>query len=248
MNAVTAPAAPLAIFADLDGDLWGVLVGGEQPRAGVGRLTDADIGLRPAELDTSDDDVWTLIGAGCDLRLERADATTSSAERASVIDPCRVSGSVELGGTRREFDVGGLRSGTLSASGDDSVRVFAAWFPAGHEIGMVAARPQGAKGHDRDSIAVIARGEEHPLVIDPRLSTTYDQAGAPRRIGLELWLGDDPDGELSPRRMAGTSTGSRIDATGVGRAGVGDGKLGAFAFECVSRGEPGAGIYLLLRP
>ncbi|MGH8229775.1 MAG: hypothetical protein ACREU3_18050, partial [Steroidobacteraceae bacterium] len=104
-------------------------------------------------------------------------------------------------------------------------------------LGMVAARPKGANGHDRDSVDVVARGEEHALVVDPRLSTTYDATGAPRRVGLELWLGDDPDGELWPRRVAGASTGSTVAGAG----------LSAYAFECVSRGEPGAGIYLLLR-
>ncbi|HWD68889.1 MAG TPA: hypothetical protein VG293_01770 [Solirubrobacteraceae bacterium] len=238
MNAVTAAAAPIAIFGDLDGDLWGVVVGGIQAQAAIGRLTDADLGLQPAELDAGDDDVWTLIGAGCDLRVERADASSSSVQGEGDLDPCRVSGSVELDGNRREFDVGGVRSSTLNVDGHDSLRVFGAWFPAGHEIGIVAARPQGAKGHDRDSITVIARGEEHPRVIDPRLSTTYDDAGTPRRIGMELWLGDDPEGELWPRRVAGTSTGSSVTGS----------ELGAYAFECVSRGEPGAGIYLLLRP
>ncbi len=230
--------APLALFGDLEGDLWGVVVGGEQPRAAVGRLTDADLELRAAELDTEDDDVWTLIGAGCDLRVERADATTMGGDGDRELDPCRVSGSVELDGNRREFDLGGIRGGGLSLDGRESLRVFAAWFPGGHELGVVAARPQGAKGHDHDSVAVIARGEEQPLVIDPRLSTTYDELGAPLRVGLELWLGEDPDGDLHPRRVAGTATGSSITGPG----------LGAYAFECVSRSEPGAGIYLLLRP
>jgi hypothetical protein len=103
---------------------------------------------------------------------------------------------------------------------------------------MLAARPKGAKGHDRDSVEVIARGEEHPLVVDPRLSTTYDEHGAPRRVGIELWLGDEPDGELLSRRVAGDATGSAVAEAG----------LSAYAFECVSRGESGAGIYVLLRP
>jgi hypothetical protein len=240
MSAMKSQAAPLALFGDLDGDLWGVVVGGDQPRAAVGRLADAGLQLRQVELDTADDDVWTLIGPGCDLRLERADATTASEAGTHELDPCRVSGSVELDGNRREFDVGGVRSSSLSAAGQDSLRIFAAWFPAGHEIGVVATRPAGAKGHDRDRVAVIARGEEHPLVVDPRLSTTYDDAGIPRRVGLELWLGDDDDadGELWPRRVAGAATGSDVSDAG----------LSAHAFECVSRSEPGAGIYLLVQP
>ncbi len=110
------------------------------------------------------------------------------------LEPCRVSGSATLDGNQREIDIGGVRSHGLALDGRDSLRLFAAWFPAGHEIALVSARPRGAKGHDRDSVDVVARGEEHPLVIDPRLSTTYDDAGAPRRVGLELWLGDEEDG------------------------------------------------------
>ena len=237
MSAVNAAPALLAMFGDLDADVWGIVVGGEQPQAAVGRMTDAGLELRPAELDTSDDDVWTLVGAGCDLRVERADATTVSDEGERELDPCRVSGSIELGGTRRELDVAGVRGGALSFDGSDSLRVFAAWFPGDHQIGIVASRPKGAKGQDRDRITVIGRGEEHSLIVDPRLSTTYDGAGSPRRVGLELWLGDDPEGELWPRRVAGSATGSSVAGSG----------LSAHAFECVSRSEPGAGVYLLLR-
>jgi hypothetical protein len=227
------------VFGDRDGDLWGVVVGGEQPRAAVARLTDAGVELRAAGLDLSDDEVWELTGTGCELRVERAEATTTSEARDASLEPCRVSGSATLDGNRREFDIGGVRSSALVTDGRDSLRLFAAWFPAGHEIALVSARPRGSKGHDRDNLDVIARGEEHPVVIDPRLSTTYDDAGAPRRVGLELWLGDDPESDdVWPRRVAGTATGSSVAADG----------LSAYAFECVSRGEPGAGIYVLLRP
>jgi hypothetical protein len=243
MSAVKSPTAPLAVFGDLDGDLWGVVVGGERPQVAVARLSDAGVELQSAGLDLSDDEVWELTGAGCELRVERAEATTASEQSGdSALEPCRVSGSVTLDGNRREFDIGGARSSALEADGRDSLRLFAAWFPAGHEIAVISARPKGAKGHDRDRLDVIARGEEHPLVIDPRLSTTYDADGAPRRVGLELWLGEDADadadGDLWPRRVAGASTGSSV---------TGDG-LSAYAFDCVSRGEPGAGIYLLIRP
>ena len=238
MTAVKAATAPLAIFGDRDGDLWGVVVGGEQPRVAVARLTDADVELSIADLDIDDEEVWELTSAGCELRVERADATTATADDEPPLEPCRVSGSVTLDGERREFDIGGVRSSALETDGRDSLRLFAAWFPAGHEIAALSARPKGAKGQDRDSLGVIALGEEHPLVVDPRLSTTYDDAGAPRRVGLELWLGDDAGGDLSPRRVAGASTGSSVTNAG----------LSAYAFDCVSRGEPGAGIYLLLRP
>ena len=237
MSAMSPPAVTLAMFGDIDGDVWGVIVGGERPLAAAGRITGAGLELRPAELDTADDEVWTLLGAGCDLRVERADATATGGDGEGELGSCRVSGSIELDGNRRELDVAGVRSAGLTVGGLESLRVFGAWFPADHQIGVVASRPRGAKGQDRDSITVVARGEEHPLIVDPRLSTTYDHAGAPRRIGLELWLGEDPDGDLWPRRVAGSATGSSVSGAGVS----------AYAFACVSRSEPGAGIYLLLR-
>lgn len=238
MSAMSQTATPIAIFGDLDGDIWGVVVGGAAPRAAVARLLDAEIELRSVALDLDDGEVWTASGAGCALRVERAAAGTASADGADTIEPCRVSGSAMLAGREREFDAGGIRADALSLDKRDSLRLFAAWFPAGHEVALLSARPRGVKGHDRDNIAAVARGEEHPLVIDPRLSTTYDQAGIPRRVGVELWLGEDEEGELWPRRVAGTATGSHAAVNG----------FSAYAFECASRGERGAGVYLLARP
>lgn len=235
--AVKAAAAPIAIFGDLDGELWGVVIGGEQPRAAVARLTDADLELLPAALDLDDDDVWLVTSARCDLRVERADADSVTTGGEPTLQPCRVSGSVTIDTGEREFDIGGARSSALAVTdGQDSLRAFAAWFPGGHEVAVLAERPRGARGQDHDSIGAFARGEEHALVIDPRMSTTYEENGTPRRVGLELWLGDDEDGEQWPRRVAGAATGSRVASGG----------LSAYAFECVSRGEHGAGVYLLL--
>ena len=235
MSAVEA--GPVALFGDLEGDLWGIVLGGERPRAAVARLTGADVALGPVELDRDDDELWTLTGAGCALRLERADSDCATGDGARALVPCRVSGSATIDGAELEFDLAGIHASALSAGGDESLRLFGAWFAGGREVGVLSSRPKGAKGHDRDSLAVVARGEEHPLVLDPRLSTTYDEAGAPIRVGLELWLGEDADGELSPRRVAGLATGSHVASDG----------LSAYALQCVSRGEPGAGIYLLLR-
>ncbi len=91
---------------------------------------------------------------------------------------------------------------------------------------------------------MVARGEEHALVFDPRLSTTYDGHGAPRRVGIELWLGDQRTrtrtASTRPRRVAGAATGSYVVGTAAGTP------FSAYALECVSRGEMGAGIYVLL--
>lgn len=235
MSAVQA--APVAIFADLEGDLWGIVIGARQPQAAVARLTGADVEPHPAELDLEDEGVWTVTAAGCALRIERAapDSATDGAEGA--LEPCRVSGSATIDGAELELDVGGVRAPALSGDGAESLRLFGAWFAGGHEFAVLSSRPEGAKGHDRDRLGVVVRGEERPVIVDPRLSTTYDTAGVPLRVGLELWLGEDADSELAPRRVAGVATGSRVALDG----------LSAHAFECVSRGEPGAGIYLLLQ-
>lgn len=234
---MNAASTPIAIFGDLDGDVWGVVLGGETPQLAVAGLAGADVELGPADLDIEDGEIWTLTGAGCALRFERAEATTATGDGDYALEPCRVTGAVTVEGVEREVDIGGLRAG-LALGGESSLRLFASWFPAGHEVAVLALRPKGAKGHDRDSIGVIARGEEHPLVIDPRLSTTYDHSGEPRRVGVELWLGDNEEGELWPRRVAGMATGSHVDRSGVS----------VYAFECTSRGDLGAGIYLLARP
>jgi hypothetical protein len=242
MNAMSAPTAPFAIFGDYAADLWGVVIGGEDARVAVAGLTDADVVLARAELDLDDGETWELTGPGCALRIERADPTTATADGEHSIEPCRVSGSATIAGIEREFDVGGVRSAALATTDIDSIRLLAAWFPAGHEIALVSARPRGAKGQDHDTINVVARGEEHALVFDPRLSTTYDGHGAPRRAGIELWLGggEDGDGEHRPRRVAGAATGSRVVGTVAGTP------FGVYALECVSRGEMGAGVYALL--
>jgi hypothetical protein len=243
MSATRAPTAPIAIFGDYAADLGGVVIGGDEARVAVAGLTDAEVVLGPAELDLDDGETWELTGAGCALRIERADPTTATSGGEHSIAPCRVSGSATIAGTEREFDLGGVRSAALTTVDMDSLRLLAAWFPAGHEIAVLSARPRDAKGQDHDTIDVVARGEEHALIFDPRLSTTYDAHGAPRRVGVEMWLGDVEDGEPSehrPRRVAGAATGSRVVGTVAGTA------FSAYALECVSRGEMGAGIYVLL--
>jgi hypothetical protein len=236
-----APTSPIAIFGDYPADLWGIVIGGDHARVAVAGLTDADVVLAPADLDLDDGEIWELTGPGCALRIELAEATTATAGGERSLELCSVSGSATIAGTEREFDVGGVRSTAFADA--DSLRVLAAWFPAGHEIALLSVRPKGAKGQDHDAISVVARGEEHVLVVDPRLSTTYDGQGAPRRAGIELWLGDDEDGEdgeHTARRVSGAATGSYVAGTDAGTA------FSAHALECVSRGEMGAAIYLLL--
>jgi hypothetical protein len=91
-----------------------------------------------------------------------------------------------------------------------SARLVAAWFEDGSTVGLLARRPKSAKGQDKDEIDVALAGAAADAgikVFDPRLSTTYNGAGEPRRFGIELWLGEDEDGEQRPLRIGGEATG-----------------------------------------
>ena len=103
-------------------------------------------------------------------------------------------------------------------SGASSARLVAAWFDDGSSVGVLARRPKGANGQDKDEIEVALAGaaaEAGIKVFDPRLSTTYNGAGDPRRFGLELWLGEDEDGEQRPLRIGGEATGEATVRDGV---------------------------------
>jgi hypothetical protein len=241
----TTPAAgrPIAIFGDLDLGIWGLLIGDRQPRLAIAALDadPAEIRLEPATVDRDDGQVWSVDSAGHSLRLEQAQATTRTPGGDHGLRPLRVTGTATLGGEPVEIDVAGVLSEAELDPGADSLRLFGSWFPAGHQVVLRAERPRGAKGQDRDAIDVVALGESDALVFDPRLSTTYDAGFAPRHAGLELWIGADEEGDQYPRRVSGVATGSSVtDHTG----GV---QLSASALQCLSRGETGAGVYLLLR-
>ena len=240
MSRPPATTVPLAVFGDLEADIWGVVVGGEEPRAAIAGVSAADVTFDGADLDLDDGEVWTVTGNGLALRVELADATTASAGSRSI-EPCRVSGSATLGGSEREFDLGGVRGDNVGAADLDSLRLLGTWFPAGHEIGLLSARARKAKGQDSDTVELIARGEEQALAVDPRLSTTYDARGAPRRVGVEVWLGADDDENQRSRRVGGVATGSFASTQLDGRT------LTAYAMHCASRNEAGAGVYLLVK-
>jgi hypothetical protein len=239
-SAVSTASMPVVLFGDFDADVWGVILGGAAPRLSVAGLTDADVVFGAADLDVADDEVWTLNANGAALRIEQADASSATPGNDHELTPCRVGGAATVAGIEREFDVAGVRLENLRLGRAASLRLFASWFSGSHEVALLASRPKGAKGHDQDEISVIAIGEEHPIVLDPRLSSTYDKHDAPLRVGIELWLADDPDAEEQfSRRVAGQATGSRVTESDQRP------KLGAHAMECISRGERGAGIYLL---
>jgi hypothetical protein len=234
----TVPAGPvLAAFGDLDADIWGVALGGPEPRLAVGSLSDgAPVALRPARTAEPGAE-WTL-SAGADS------VTIAPAAEAGALTLTHVTGRFErAGGDSAELSLGGVRC-ELHADGRlASVRLVAAWFGSERGVALSAYRPQGAGGQDRDRIEVALNGESEGLsVFDPHLSTTYDADGVPRRMGVELWLGETEEGDQFPRRVAGEASGSH--ASGASAAGM---RVGAHALRCHSRGETGAGVYLLLQ-
>jgi hypothetical protein len=154
---------------------------------------------------------------------------------------CRVQGTLAFDGGPLDVDCGGVRSGAVAKS--DSLRLLAAWFPDDVSLALRAVRPPGAKGHDRDAVAALLR-DAHPVmtVFDPRLSTTFADAGDLARIGVELWLGAAEEDDLLPQRAAGESAGTRAVLGDASR------QLEAYLLRCQSAGTEGAGLFVLARP
>jgi hypothetical protein len=86
-------------------------------------------------------------------------------------------------------------------------RTLAASFDDGLLVALVALRPVGAGGHGEESVAAVVVREGDPkLVEEALLSVEYDAAGAPRRVGLEIY--EAPDS--LPLRIVG----DRVDGAG----------------------------------
>jgi hypothetical protein len=227
-------ATQLAIFADPSLELWGIVVIGQQTSLALGGVRTGRLEALPVDV-AADDGTWSLTGAGCELQLSPTPVGSATAG-ATAIGTCQVLGTLAAGGGVRKLRATGLRTAATPPQDGGSMRLFGSWFPAGQELGVLALRRRGAASGEGDQITVAARGEEAPLVIDPRLSTTYNGAGEPVRVGVELWLGEAEDDEgLRARRVAGRAGGSSVSI----------GALRGFAFECVTRGEPGLGVYVL---
>jgi hypothetical protein len=167
----------------------------------------------------------------------------AATERAGeAIALLRATGATGLDEQPFELEAAAFGFAGPSLSKLDSMRIVAAWFPSDRAIGLAAVRPRG--GHaDKDVVTVLVTGEPEPLLVfDPRLSTTYNAQGAPLRVGVELWLGADEDGDQRPLRLASELAGGRLNAQ------LGELHLDAYPQRCHNRGEDGVGVYALLRP
>jgi hypothetical protein len=243
-------------FGDLETGIWGAaLLSGAGTAASFAETIELDAGDAGEE--------WLLTAAGVELRF------TPSSERAPFGPAVGFDGFAQLGevqgalrreGSEEEISCAGICSEVLvPAVQFESIRCAAGWFGPDLGFAAVAVRPRGVDGHDGDVIACAFLEEGAALELDePRLSTTYTDAGLPLRSGLELWpvedehAGDDGAGEQTsgdekpeepaphyPRRVAGESErdASRLQVPGAG--------IRTELFRWRTRGREGAGVYAL---
>lgn len=248
------PAAPHQLrtlsFGSADGTLWAAALDGAPGALIAGDAAEARTAtaLDPAVW-SIDERVWRLTADGIELTVEPVGeaASEDGADGASAYqEQCRVRGTLGLGGASRAVDAFGVRSVLtgfdLSALG--SLRAVSGWFGDGDGFTLVALRPKRSSHHESDLVAatLFDPGEWIP-VGDPRLSTTYDAAGVPTKVNLELWIGE---GESEfPRRVAGEAIGGAVRVGGVGGEGGDGGEVSVVPLQCHSRGQDGFGAYLL---
>jgi hypothetical protein len=159
--------------------------------------------------------------------------------------PIRVTGRATVGDARVTVDGLGQRGHSWGAPDWDRIeltRTVSAWLGDDLAVSLTAVRPAGRRDHASEAIAaaILDRDEDGVAravdVLDPRLSTTYDEAGRQRQAGLELWV--DEDGY--PRRAAGeVACGTSLD---LGRL-----RLDCAFFRWRMEGRQGFGRYDVLR-
>jgi hypothetical protein len=224
-------------FADAERGWYGLaLLGPETALAVLFRDKEIAGVMTEASLTLSDERVaWDGADAGFDLALE---PVSGPIEHDGGTDQLvRVRGTVRADGTAEEVDCVGQRSShDRDLTGIDLVRAVSAWLGGGGVV-LEALRPEGAEGHDAETVwaALVEQGEP-VAVADPRLSTTYDGDGHQRRAGMELWLGE----EGYPLRAAGeVICGSSLD--------LGEVQLDLAFFRWRAEGTEGVGRYDILR-
>jgi hypothetical protein len=264
-----SPTSALA-FGDLDGGVWGVAWSASVGEAwndpvdlplSIAVRADAHAEVLAARLTGgARDQPWRVHGDSIELALSpttqpAGEAGTGPLEGFDQL--CRASGQVTLGDCELEVDAPGWRGARderLKLERIESFRQVAAWFGREDGLALVALRPGGARGQDADLIAAsVLAPKPAPVIDDPRLSTTYGAAGAPVRAGVELWFAEreaadsggnaegDGEHEALARRAAGEATAPGLEWEAAGFA------LQAVPLRWHSRGEDGAGVYLLGR-
>lgn len=248
MSAATGDRLRTLMFGDPSGGLWGAAIDAGPSGLVLGDAQGATIQIRLSGDDWAPEGRgWRLHGEGFELHAEPAGEDLAAAPEpdpgatmSGFQELCRVQGAVTLEGERREVDcvatrccIDGLDGGAL-----DSVRAVSGWFGDLEAFTLLALRRSRSSGHESDLVAATLFDPEGWVpVADPRLSTTYDGSGIPARATLELWIGE---GETEyPRRAAGEAAGSGAAVTAERL------QLRVVPLRCHSRGEEGAGVYVL---
>ncbi|MDQ6744804.1 MAG: hypothetical protein M3Z27_02110 [Actinomycetota bacterium] len=239
-------ATPLEVvaFGDPDAGVWGLATAGTLGIARIGGERREQLTLSTDSRTTAEE--WDLRGDDLELSVSPLGAAASfpaglPAERVQI---CRVHGHATVGGEGERIDCLGMRGehrGLGGATG--SWRAAYLWFSGEQAMALTAARPRRAPGHDRDALAAtVLEGGSALTSVDPRLSTTLDEAGAPLRVGLELWI-ESEDGTLEfPRRASGMTIDPALTVR-TGRL-----RVRGYPLRCHSRGQTGGGVYLQADP
>lgn len=246
MSIANADLRTLA-FGDAPGTIWGAAIAGETTIIVFGDRTGAGAAVPVTEADWGDGDGrWQMSGDGFSLTVESvSDDVAEPGEDdgdtvSGVQELCQVHGSITVAGTQRTIDCVGTRSAIagVDAGSLGSARAVSAWFGPEEALTLVALRAHESAGQESDLVAATLFDPEGWMgVSDPRLSTTYTDAGVPARVNLELWVGD---GEHEyPRRAAGEVSGPGATAE-LERL-----SLQVVPMVCHSRGREGAGVYVL---
>ena len=229
---------PILLFADPERGAWGVAAGERSILAAGAAAIDSP--AQSARMEVEDPSGARLRGEAGDLAISSGPPAITGPDGQTDLSLVRVAGSL-LGA--EAADGGGLRFPGRPPAKIDSVRLVYANFSPARSLALLAVRPTRARGQDRDEMSVACLGERDGVsAFDPRLSSTYDGEGWLRRVGIELWLGEDEEADLYSLRMAGEATG--VTAT----LEIDGAVVRAQPFACHSRGDAGVGVYLLITP
>jgi hypothetical protein len=246
MSVASTLAFRTLAFGAVDGRLWGAAV--QSAQAGLAFGSGDGARAAPVPSWTVEGRLWSLSGDGFELHVEPRGEVPAEPESdgdapvnvSGLQELCRVHGRISLQGVEQVVDCGGTRTEVdgLKPAAIASVRAVSGWFGPDEAITLIALRSRRASDHATDLVAATLFDPAGWVpVSDPRLSTTYTEAGDPARTSLELWMSD---GENEyPRRAAGEAAGPGIAVS------TGELALRVAPMRCHSRGLEGAGVYVL---
>ncbi|MGC9220068.1 MAG: hypothetical protein ACP5H2_01785 [Solirubrobacteraceae bacterium] len=238
---VHTPELKIVVFGDATGEHWGIVVTGDRPSLAMGSMDEVGPALPVAKSPVGADDLLSVAGADIRLRVLPAPRPAAETSAAGLLQRVKVAVTTEVKETARPQELSGLMLDGPCEHQTQGVRLVAMWFPDGPELGLVSIRTDPHRRHDRDRREAFLTNAEHPIVVDPRLSTTYDAGGSPIRVGVELWLVDaEDDDDQWPSRMAAFAAGPKASLP------VSEHSLSAYALRCADHGEKGVGVYLVL--